>query len=73
MRSLSVVGVLLIVLGAGGLLFNHFSYTENKPILDAGPVHVEAEKEHRVSVPLVASIVLMVTGLGLVVVSRRSA
>ncbi len=73
MRSLAIVGAVLIVLGIAGLAFDQFSYTENKPVLDAGPIHVQAEKEHHVAIPTIASIVALIAGLGLIVVSRRSA
>lgn len=73
MRSLTIVGAVLIILGIGGLVFNQFSYSENKPVLDAGPIHVAAEKEHHVAIPTIAGIVAVVAGLGLIVVSRRSA
>jgi uncharacterized membrane protein len=73
MRSLTIVGAVLILLGIAGLVFNQFSYSKNEPVLDAGPVHVEAEKEHHVAIPMIAGIAAIVAGLGLVVISRRSA
>jgi len=73
MRSLTIVGAVLIVLGIAGLVFDQFSYSKSEPVLDAGPIHVQAEKEHHVAVPMIASIAALVAGLGLIVVSRRSA
>ncbi len=73
MRSLAIIGAVLIVLGVGGLVFGQFSYSENKPVLDGGPIHVATEKQHHITVPTIASIAALVAGLGLIVVSRRSA
>ena len=73
MRNLSVLGVVLILLGVGGLLFGHFSYTDTRPVLDAGPIHVKATEEHQVSIPLIAGIVVLVAGVGLVIAGQRSA
>ncbi len=73
MRSLTVVGALLILFGIAGLVFNQFNYSESKPLIDAGPIHVQTEKEHHISIPLIAGIAAVVAGLGLVIVSRRSA
>jgi uncharacterized membrane protein len=73
MRSLTIVGAILVILGIAGLAFNQFSYSENKPILDAGPIHVAAEKEHHVAIPTIAAVAALVAGLGLIVVSRRAA
>ena len=72
MRNLTLLGVVLIVLGAGALLFGHFSYTENKPVADVGPVHIDAQEQHSVSIPTIAGIVVVIAGLGLVVMGRRS-
>ena len=73
MRNLSLLGVVLVVLGAGGLLLGHFSYTDTKPVLDAGPIHVTTEERHRISIPLIAGVVVIVAGVGLIIVGRRAA
>ena len=73
MRSLTLIGVVLIVLGAGGLLIGHFTYSETKPVLDAGPIHIATQEEHHVSIPTIAGIVVVLAGLGLVIAGRRSA
>ncbi len=73
MRNLTLLGVVLIVVGVGALLFGHFSYTQTKPVADIGPVHINAQEEHYVSIPTVAGIMIVIAGLGLVVVGRQSA
>jgi len=73
MRNLSLLGVVLIVVGVAALLFGHFSYTQTKHVADIGPLHVNAREEHQVSIPTIAGIVIVVAGLGLVVVGRRTA
>ena len=73
MRSLTLVGAALIVLGIAGLVFNQFSYSQNKPVLDAGPIHIQAEKEHHIAIPMIAGIAAVVAGFGMIIVSRRSA
>jgi len=72
MRNLSLLGVVLVVLGAGALLLGHFSYFETKPVLDAGPLHVTAQEEHHVSIPLIAGIVVVIAGVGLIVAGHRT-
>jgi uncharacterized membrane protein YidH (DUF202 family) len=73
MRNLALLGVVLIVIGVGALVFGHFSYTQTKPVADIGPLHIDAQEEHHVSIPTIAGIVIVIAGLGLVVVGRRSA
>ena len=65
MRNLLALGIVLVLLGAGGLLIGHFSYTDTKPVLDAGPIHITTQQEHRVSVPTIA-------GIGLIIIGRRA-
>ena len=73
MRNLLALGIVLVLLGVGGLLLGHFSYTETKPVLDAGPIHVTTQEVHRVSIPTIAGIVMLLAGVGLIIVGRRSA
>jgi hypothetical protein len=73
MGKTAIIGVVLIVLGIAGLLFGHFSYTETKPVLRAGPLQVNAQEEHHISIPTIGSIVLVLAGAGLVVAGRRPA
>lgn len=73
MRNLTLLGAVLVVLGVGALLFGHFNYSETKPVLDAGPIHVKTQEEHQVSIPTIAGIVIVIAGLGLVAAGRRSA
>jgi hypothetical protein len=72
MKKLATVGVVLIVLGCGGLLFGHFSYTETKPVIDVGPLHVSSQEDHTVWIPTIAGIAVVLAGLGLMIAGRRS-
>ena len=72
MRGLTLLGVVLILVGVGALIFGHFSYSQTKPVADIGPVHINAQEEHHVSVPTIAGIVIVIAGFGLVLVGRRS-
>lgn len=71
--NIKMLGVVLIVLGVAGLFFGHFGYTETKPVLDAGPIHVKTQEEHYFNVPTIAGIVVLLAGVTLIFVDRRSA
>ena len=73
MRGLSLIGIVLILLGVGALLFGHFSYTETKPVLDAGPIHINSQEDHTVWIPTIAGVVILLAGVGLVVAGQRKA
>ena len=72
MRGLSLIGVVLVVLGVGALLFGHFSYSETKPVVDAGPIHITSQEDHTVWIPTIAGVVILLAGVGLVFAGRRS-
>ncbi|HKD46111.1 MAG TPA: hypothetical protein VKB67_00330 [Rhizomicrobium sp.] len=72
MRSLTLLGVVLIVFGVAALFFGHFSFTETKPVLKAGPLQINSQEDHTVWVPTAAGIVVVLAGLGLVVAGRRA-
>jgi len=72
MRNLGILGVVLVLIGVVVLLFGHFTYSETKPVADIGPVHINSQEEHSVSIPTIAGIVVVIAGLGLVMVGRRS-
>ena len=73
MGKTAILGVVLILLGVVGLLFGHFSYTETKPVLKAGPLQINSQEEHSISIPTIGSIVLLLAGAGLVIAGRRAA
>jgi hypothetical protein len=73
MRNTAIIGIVLIVLGIAGLVFENFSYTETTPVLKAGPVEVNAQEEHHVSIPTIAGVVVLLAGVALVFIGRRSA
>ena len=69
MKSTSLLGMVLIVLGGLALAYQGFNYTRQEKVLDVGPIHTTAERQERVSIPpilgglaLVAGIVLLVYG-----------
>jgi len=73
MRNLAILGVVLVILGVGGLLVGQFSYTQTKPVLDVGPIHVTSQEDHRVPIPTILGVVVLLAGVGLIIVGRRAA
>ena len=73
MRGLTLIGAVLVLLGVAALLFGHFSYTETKPVLTAGPIVINSQEDHTVWIPTIAGIVVLLAGAGLIVAGRRAA
>ena len=73
MKPITILGAVLIVAGVIGLFFGHFSYSETKPVLKAGPLEINSQEDHTVWIPTAAGVVVVLAGLGLVLAGRKSA
>jgi len=73
MRSLTMVGLLLELLGIAGLLIENVQITETKKVVDIGPLQVKTEEQHNIPIPTIAGIVAVIAGLGMIVASKRTA
>jgi hypothetical protein len=51
MKTIVILGVALIVMGAAVLGYDHYSYTTTENILQIGPITATAERTHTVSLP----------------------
>ena len=70
MKTLAIVGILLIAVGVVAFVFQGISYTTREKVVDIGPIHMSADKTRTLpigpivgGVALVAGIVLLVAGL----------
>ena len=72
MKPLTTLGAVLIVAGVLALFFGHFTFSETKPVVKAGPLQINSQEDHTVWIPTAAGIVVVLAGLGLVISSRRT-
>jgi len=59
MKSILILGVALIVIGAAVLGYDHYSYTTKEKILQVGPITATADRTHTVSLPPIIGWVLI--------------
>lgn len=71
MRTIAIVGVVLIVLGVAALAYQRVSYTTRETVLDIGPVHATAERHKTLPLPPVLGGVVVAGGLVLLVAGLR--
>lgn len=69
MKSITILGIVLTVLGALALVYQGFSYTRQEKVFDVGPIHATREDREHVYLPpiigglaLAGGIVLLVMG-----------
>lgn len=65
-----IIGIILIVIGVIGLAYQGFTYTTRERVVDAGPIHVDADKTHTVPIAPIVGGVALAGGLALLVLSR---
>jgi len=71
MKPLVLVGVLLIALGVVGLAVDNISFTEQKTVIDAGPLKVTAAEQRTIPIPTIAGVAAVIVGLGLCLIGAR--
>jgi hypothetical protein len=69
MKSIIVLGILLVVLGGLALAYQGFNYTRREKVIDIGPIHATADTQEHVPLPpivgglaLAAGVVLLAAG-----------
>jgi uncharacterized membrane protein HdeD (DUF308 family) len=71
MRSIAVVGVLLIVLGLVALAYQGIPYTSRETVIDIGPLHATAERERTLPLPPVLGVATVAGGIMLLIAGLR--
>jgi uncharacterized membrane protein len=71
MKPAGIVGIILIAIGIIALAYGGFTYTKREKVIDAGPLQVNADKEHTVPFPPVLGGICLVGGIVLVIVGSR--
>jgi uncharacterized membrane protein len=65
MSGLRILGLVLIVGGVLGLVYHHFSYTQNTHEAKIGSLELSVAKQHTVDVPEWAAVGAVVAGAAL--------
>jgi drug/metabolite transporter (DMT)-like permease len=65
------IGLLLIVVGGVMLIWTGFSYTRREKLVDAGPIHISADRQESVNWPPYAGGILLVAGIVVLAVGRK--
>jgi hypothetical protein len=71
MKTTTLVGIALIVLGLVALAYQGITYTTRETVLDVGPIHATAEREKTFPLPPVLGIAAVAGGVALMVAGVR--
>ena len=73
MRTSSMVGVLLIVLGIVALAYQGITYTTHKKILDIGSIQATKEEHKTIPLPPILGDMALLGGVALLIAGNKNA
>lgn len=71
MKTHTIIGVLLIVLGVAAFVYQGVSWTTREKAIDLGPVQVTAEKKHTLPLPPLIGGALAIGGVAVLLVGAK--
>jgi len=71
MSATKIIGILLIVAGALGLIYGRFSYTKDKNDVKLGPLQFSVSEKETVNVPVWAGAGAIAIGVVLLLIGRK--
>jgi hypothetical protein len=72
MKSATIAGIVLIVLGIFSFAYEGIGFTTQKKVLDVGPIHATKDERHTLPLTPVLGGLLLVGGVVLVLSGSRS-
>jgi hypothetical protein len=71
MKPITLIGIVLLVLGALALAYQGINYTRQEKVLDIGPIHATAETHERIPLPPIVGGLALAGGIVLLVMGAR--
>lgn len=72
MKTATIIGVILVVLGIVALVYQGITYTSEETVLDVGPVDVQAEEQRTIPLPPILGALSLVGGVVLIATGSRN-
>lgn len=70
MNGRMLLGLALIVLGIIALVYQGFTYTTRKKVLDIGPIQATKEEHQTIPVPPVIGVIAVIGGVAVLALGR---
>jgi len=71
MKTMTLIGIILIVLGVVGLIYGGITYTSSKNVVEVGSMRVQVDEERQIPLSPIAGAVAVAAGVVLILVERR--
>jgi hypothetical protein len=72
MKSITLTGIVLVVLGVLSLAYQGINYNRNESVVDLGPMHVTTETHERIPLPPILGGLALAGGVALLIVGARA-
>lgn len=72
MKLTTILGIVLIAVGALGLAYGGISFTTQEEVVDVGPIEASVEEKETIPLPPVAGGIAVLAGVGLLLVGRKN-
>jgi len=70
-KTLTLAGIVLIVLGVAALAYQGITYTSRETVVDIGPIHATAERERTFPLPPIVGGAAVLAGAALAIAGAR--
>jgi len=71
MKIVTIIGIILIVIGAAGLIWGGINYTSGRNTVDMGGMHLEVDQTRHIPFSPIGGALALVGGIILILVGRR--
>ena len=71
MKSMTVLGILLAIVGVLALVYQGFSYTRQEKVFDVGPIHATRDDTQHVPLPPIVGGLALLSGAALLVMGAK--
>jgi hypothetical protein len=71
MKTITIVGIIIIVLGVVGLIYGGLTYTYRKDAVDMGPMHIQVDQNRQIPISPIAGAAAVAIGVLLILFGRR--
>ena len=72
MKSSTILGIILIILGIFALAYQGISYTKREKVVDLGPIHATKDTTETIPLPPILGGLALVGGIVLVAVGAKN-
>jgi len=71
MNTMTIIGIILIVLGVVGLIYGGITYTSNRNVVDMGSMHIQVDQKKQIPLSPIAGAAAVAIGVVLIFFGRR--